>query len=343
MNRNGSVDVCRALGIVGVIAIHTKPFEGPAAPLGAQFDLAMLVRGLCLFAVPVFFVFSGFFWASKFDDSRTMAGPTFRMAGRLTMLFVAWSLFYLLPTDAFVVSGGYHGFQDAVRVKLENILRDPLNGICQGTKVHLWFLTALLACLLVSAAMLSRNMIGGLIAISVAFYVFGLAGKAYVDTPVGFYRNFNLRNGPFFGLIFFVTGYLLQRSRPKPSWLPWGVALAVFGCCLQFLELYLLHWRYGTRMNQDYVIGTYFLGVGAALVALSAPPIFRGRFASSIGPLVLGIYAIHYAFVELLGPVDMQFKGNAIWSVAYLAAVCLLSWLSAYGLSKVPFLRRLVC
>lgn len=344
MNRIQSVDFFRVAGIVGVMAIHTVPFENPAIPFGTRLDPAVVIKGISMFAVPMFFVLAGFFWAAKFSDSQSMAGPTLRMAGRLALLFVVWSLFYLLPTDAFVVPGGTHySWSRAVRYKFHGILHDPFNGLCQGTKVHLWFLTGLLACLLISAAMLWRNMIGGLVVISILFYVFGLAGKAYIDTPMGFYRNFNLRNGPFFGLIFFVTGYLLQRKGPRASWLRWGLTLSAVGGLLQFVELYQLNAHYGTRMNQDYVVGTYFLGVGVALVALSDPPLFRARVVSSIGPLVLGIYAIHYAFVELLRPLDRAFKGNALWDVTYMAAVFMLSWLSVHGCSKVPILRRLVC
>ena len=66
--------------------------------------------------------------------------------------------------------------------------------------------------------------------------------------PAGLHVTFNFRDGPFFSLIFFVTGYFLHK--------------------------------------RDYVAGTYFFGVGVALIALSDSPWLPSPRLAAIGPYV---------------------------------------------------------
>lgn len=178
--------------------------------------------------------------------------------------------------------------------------------------------------------------------LAVALYAIGLAGKAYSATPLGFEIGFNFRNGPFFSLIFFVTGYLLHRTSPTPMWLPAGLALAVAGFVLQLAEISLLHARWGTPLVQDYVVGTYFLGLGAAMIALSNSRYLDWPRVASIGPLVLGIYAAHMAFVDLLAPLDRRFGDSAWWGLSYVAAVFALSYGTANLMRRFALTRKLV-
>jgi surface polysaccharide O-acyltransferase-like enzyme len=136
--------------------------------------------------------------------------------------------------------------------------------------------------------------------LSVALFIIGLAGGAYADTPIGFHSAFNFRNGPFFSLIMFSTGYALQRrGRELPSiWI--GLAIAIAGFTIQMCEVIWLQQRWGANMSHDYVVGTFFFGLGVTLVALSNVKPLRIPALASIGPLVLGIYACHFLYVDLL-------------------------------------------
>jgi hypothetical protein len=199
-----------------------------------------------------------------------------------------------------------------------------------------------MTCFAISWIFISRGLIRSLVALSVTFYVVGLMGKAYATTALGFHTSLNFRNGPYFGLIFFVTGYLLQRQKPKPSWFLWGIAIWGFGVILHFCELFALHHYWGASMNQDYLVGTYFAGVGAGLVALSDAPFLRSTRLSLAGPLVLGVYAVQIVFVELLSPLRKALSGMAIWEIGFPFLVLALSILSAYGMSRVRVLRPIV-
>ncbi|MDB5963417.1 MAG: hypothetical protein JWP59_4711, partial [Massilia sp.] len=97
MGRIKSVDVARVCAIVAVIAIHTVPFENAGSPVGSTLDLATVINQVARFAVPLFFILSGYFWAQKITDARHIDGVSLTMAKRLLLLFGTWSLIYLLP------------------------------------------------------------------------------------------------------------------------------------------------------------------------------------------------------------------------------------------------------
>lgn len=343
MSRLQSVDVLRVVAIISVIIIHTDPFEVQSSPIGNELDFATVINQLARFSVPFFFILSGYFWAQKCTGEHDVYRPSTKMAKRIAFLFLAWSLVYLLPTniiDAF--ASGMLGPIKQIYWNVSNVLSRPVDTLMQGSKSHLWFLMGLLCSLGISALLLRYKHERLLAMLAVALYLIGLAGKAYSDTPLGFHVGFNFRNGPFFSLIFFVSGYFLYRRAPSSRWLPVGLLLAALGGFLHFTELRMLKAQWGTSMSQDYVIGTYFLGLGVAMMALSNSRYLHFSRAASIGPLVLGIYASHLIFVDMLKPLDRQFSGNWAWSAVYVVAVFVLSYLLVRLMAKSDFTRKLV-
>lgn len=336
------IDTLRVLAIIFVIAIHTVPFSVEPSRVGDKFDVATLINMIARFAVPFFFIVSGYFWGQKIKDGEDLYGPTINMAKRITLVFFAWSLIYILPTnivDSFTY--GPLGPLKQLYWNIVNALGRPLDTFLQGTKVHLWFLMALLWSLGASVLLLRLNE-QLLFPVALVLYVIGIAGKAYSDTPLGFHIDFNFRNGPFFSLIFFATGYLLQKNNPKKNWLWTGLLIAATGIGLHIFELLVLNARWGTSMAQDYVIGTYFLGLGMGLVALSNPRCLQFPWLASAGPLVLGIYASHFIFIDLLQPIDARFAGGWMWSGLYVAAVFALSYLLVKLMMRFDLTRKIV-
>jgi surface polysaccharide O-acyltransferase-like enzyme len=179
-----------------------------------------------------------------------------------------------------------------------------------------------------------------LLLLAIVLYVLGLLGGAYVDTPLGIHMGFNTRNGPFFGLIFYVSGYRLSRQQPRATWFFNGLALLLGGYGLQFLELAFLQHQFASTLAQDYVAGTYFVGLGSAMMALSNHAFLRLPGLRAMGPLVLGIYAIHVAFIELLYPVR-YFNASPLWDIGFVLLVFALSFLSASLLARTAFGRRM--
>jgi surface polysaccharide O-acyltransferase-like enzyme len=329
-DRMQSVDVFRVLAIAAVIALHTAPHAGPDA-VGLRFDARTLCDQLERFAVPLFFMLSGYFWAGRCHDATACWPAAAALARRVLVLFVAWSVLYFLITVAAA------GWQAATR---------PLPGLptllLQGTRVHLWFLPALALAALVSGALLARRLERTLVVLALALYAVGLAGKAYADTVFGFHTHVNLRNGLCFSLVMFVTGIRLRRLGPRPAWRRLGPALALGGLALQLAEVAWLHARHGTNMAQDFVLGTWFYGLGMTMLALSNPAPLRFPRLAGLGPLVLGIYASHFLFVDLLAAPDTRLRAVPGWDIIVVALVFALSLALTGLLWRFAPTRRLV-
>jgi surface polysaccharide O-acyltransferase-like enzyme len=341
MPRLQAVDVFRVLAILAVIALHTARHEGPGA-VGSAFDTATFLNQAERFAVPLFFILSGYFWSAKCAGRADYLPCSLALVKRVLVLFGVWCAVYFLVAEA----AALHrlGLPGALALWLDRLAR--MRGgfgtmLLQGAKVHLWFLPALAAAALVSGALLSRQLERTLFVLAIVLYAIGLAGKAYADTPLGFHTAFNLRNGPFFSLLMFATGHALRQRGPKPSWTAIGALLAIAGLLLQMGEVAWLHQRFGSSMAQDFVVGTWPFGLGMSMLALSDLRWVRIPALAALGPLVLGIYASHYLFVDGLRPVRGIDAGPA-GGLRYVLLVFLLSLGLTWALSRLPLVRRAV-
>jgi surface polysaccharide O-acyltransferase-like enzyme len=335
MDRIRSVDSFRVLAIFAVIALHTARYAGPDA-VGLQFDAATLLNQVERFAVPLFFIFSGYFWAQKCVSPREHLARALQVARRVLLIYLVWALAYLAVAALGVLWSAGPGAllprlmhaRQAGRLGLAHV-------ILEGGTIHLWFLPALACALLASGVLLALGLPRLLALLAIVLFAVGLAGGAYASTPFGFHARFNLRDGPFFSLVFFVTGAALARRRLPST--PWpGLALALAGLALQMLEVRWLHARWGANLVQDYVAATWLYGLGMGMLALSDAKPLRAPAVAALGPLVLGIYASHYLFVDLLRPFDEAWHAGewgAAWRLAYVALVFAgalgLTWLLA--------------
>ena len=118
--------------------------------------------------------------------------------------------------------------------------------------------------------------------------------------------------------------------------------LASCGFILHFIELIFINKMWGTTVIQDYVIGTYFYGTGVALIALSNVKWLALPRAASIGPLVLGVYASHFIFIDLLAPFNRYYFGSIAWDILYSIIIFMLSYAFTLYLSQYKLTKKLV-
>lgn len=276
------------------------------------------------------------------------------MSRRILTIFIGWSVIYLCVDvglhvrDIFRESGSALSLVEMAKHVywyMIDRLSDPVTILFEGTREHLWFLAALVWCVAISAVLIAKGCTKTLIGLATLLYALGLLGKAYAQTPLGIEMPINTRDGPFFGLILFTTGYLLAKHRPKGDAFRSGQIVLLVGIVLHFAEVDYLNRRFGTDLAQDYVVGTYFMGVGAALIALSNRGGLRSAWSSSIGPYVLGIYAIHQLVVQQLSPLAAE-TSTALWNYGWQTVLVPLilgvSLLGSRLLARNPITRRLV-
>ena len=342
MNRINSVDTIRLLAIISVIAIHTRPFSVSADSGEIYYYIDILINQMARFAVPFFFVTSGYFWGVKIRSGADIMSTTKNMVNRISVILLAWSLIYLITFN--LVDAFNHGTLGPLKVaywKLISLINYPANTLFQSTKVHLWFLISLIFSVLICAFFIKRKAFIYLTLLSVFLYISGVLLKSYAETPIGMAIDFNTRNGPFFGLILFYSGYYFSGCRPTEKWFSYGLFVFIVGSLMHFTEIYALMKLSGTSLIQDYVFGTFFMGIGMSMIALSNHSILHNKYISGIGTMTLGIYASHFVFVDLFSPLDKLYN-FAIWEIGYVFIILIFSIVTTYLLSKLKITRRLV-
>lgn len=338
-----SVDVFRLFAILSVIAIHTIPFQSLAHSDSTVYTtLYFGINQIARFAVPFFFIVSGYFWAVKIRNGKPPIQTSLAMMKRIITILIAWNLIYLLPYN---LAGFYeHGLLGPFKMaywKATGLIENPHYLLLQGSKVHLWFLVGLLISTLIATIFIAFNRPFLLLFFAIGLYVIGVLSKGYSDTPVGLEFDFNTRNGPFLGTLFFVMGYFLAGYSPKPKWIYAGMALFLSGLVMQASEVYLIWLFFGSSLEQDYVFGTTLIGLGAAIIALSNHPILQIRSLGKIGAMTLGVYAIHYIFVDWLRPLD-QLLRHPLWEIGYVLLVFILSIAAVLLIARHPWGKKIV-
>ena len=353
MRLSGSVDFFKVLAVVAVVSGHAVIVEDKllfskfAMPEdGVWHFLVFLYAQVIRFAVPFFFILSGYLWGQKGKKGVLLNADSpivVKRIKRIALVFAIWTAIYLFPFDySFALFTAPLEVAKNAYWRLLALLNDPLRLVTEGSKVHLWYLVALIWAIAITALFAKQRTLKTLFLFSVALYFIGVFGKPYADTPLGFRSDFDTRNGPFFGTIFFVTGYGLAGLKRRESWRWIGALIFAFGFLIHMTELFLLWQNYKINLLQDYVFGTYFMGLGAALMALSKNGFsVDSRLVSNIGAFALGIYAIHYAYVEALRPIRHTFE-SPVWSITYVAAILLLSLATAKVMARYSTTRELV-
>jgi hypothetical protein len=261
---------------------------------------------------------------------------------RLLIITLIWSAIYLLPYNvSCMYQYGLLGPIKCAYWMLLSVVSNPILVLFQGTKGHLWFLPSLIYAMALTYIFVKYDMSRTLIIVAITLYVIGLLGRTYSHTPIGININFNTRNGPFFGTIFFVSGYLVSRFHPQCRWLFIGTCVLAIGIIIHFTEAYCIWCIYGMYPWYDYFVGTYFMGVGAALMALSNHCVLSNSMLANIGKLALGIYVAHYMFIDILNPVRDALR-NPLWEICYPIIVLVGSVALISFLLKCKYTRSIV-
>ncbi|MGI2787757.1 acyltransferase [Vibrio fluvialis] len=341
MNKILSAELMRFVAIVAVVGIHTTPFRLESSDGSIYYKILDLTfNQIGRFAVPMFFLLSGYFFYRKTQDRGQMDNKVLQSVKKLIKIYIIWSFVYLLPYEWYKFNYiNLNEYISSVQVKIFELLSDPITLVFQGTKEHLWFIVALLFSFIISYLFIRYDKKRELIVVSILLYIFGVISKAYSATPIGIDVDFNTRNGPFFSTIFFVTGYVLAHKKRKPSWFHLGLIIFSLGTVFHFIEIIGLWKIYDISMRQDFVFSTYFMGLGSGLIALSNHKLLSYKFNIYLGSKVLGIYLVHYIVVEIFKPID-KIVNVALWEVFYIVMVICLSMVIVNILNKNSITRN---
>lgn len=349
-DRNPAVDAMRLIAVLCVICVHTEPFS-PDRLAGHSFGWHYMFIGISTasrFAVPFFFCISGYFWGTKIRRGSSPTEVSLAMCKRISVVFAVWSVIYFLGNHLLsFVSDVFPKFpRQETSINL-SVWR-PMALILQGTALHLWYLPALLCAVIISWLFVIFRWHKYLLAGSIVMFVFATLARPYSETALGvsmqaYNFRFDTRNGPFFSTIFFVTGYLLSAHIPRPRWVGLGCLLLSAGFLLHITEIRIIHSLLHapplTISRQDFVFGTYAMGLGATMIALSRPSWLSNVKLARWGRLTLGTYCVHGFFAHqwLLRRLE-----SPVAEILFPIAVLLLSLATANLLSRARVTRFLV-
>jgi surface polysaccharide O-acyltransferase-like enzyme len=296
--RISGIDAGRFIAVAAVVLIHTAHditytilTHQPQEPHEGEFGIngGDIITQLVRFAVPFFFLTSGFFFARRLEDP---IFPTIKMlARRLILPFLSFSIAYNLISP----------LRFAWFTKPVYITRWILNG---GAGHHLWFLPALF--LWLSLALLMKRVMGwtALLMCGLLFYAVGLLLGAYQSLlfshPHAALSHLG-RDGPFFGFVFIVIGMWIQAKDVSLN-MGQAVSLFCFGACAELLEAYVLNAHHIISFfKPDFLVATLPFGVGAFVLTLSVNA-QNGTLGwlASLGRYSFGIYAAHLFFVQCI-------------------------------------------
>lgn len=293
-----SIDAVRIIAIVFVVLIHTDPFQG-FSEYGNVVNF--IIKTTSRFAVPFFFVASGYLFAVKTSHHN----PTRYFAARATTLASYYLFGLVLAAPVFFLGAlirayvANQGLVDTGLATLAGFL-SPIELLYYGTSISeiLWFLPALFYSFAFIYIFVRLDKISYMLPIAIGFHIIGLMGASYtmfIDIP------FEIRDALFFGVFYTTLGYSLYTWdwQPKSTASKWYLGLVVFFSLLQLGEFYLLGYILPNEpigqsvYAPSYAITTVLLTLSLFLYLLSNPKLGTSTPLPQWGKYAVGIYVAH--------------------------------------------------
>ncbi|MBQ2696154.1 MAG: acyltransferase [Clostridia bacterium] len=210
-----SFDVAKLICAVFVVMIHVPPFGRQETMNLLSYLNFGLRHCLSRTAVPLFFIFNGFFLYKKTSLEAFSPVHSKTYFKRILKLYLLWSLVYF-PISLINIVNNPKGIVYGFFMYLKNL-------IFVGSYTHLWYLSALLfAVLLVSFLLYKKWSPRKIVFTSFFFFILGLLGESYYGVI------FPLRKLPFIGDIIHIYFKIFSTTRNGLFFAFFYVSLGMF-------------------------------------------------------------------------------------------------------------------
>lgn len=272
VNRENGLDLFRLLAAFSVISVHVGFFEGFNSE-----EIAATIRLSGRWAVPFFFILSGFLISSKASSTRAL-NP---LVKSITIFIIASLL--LIPLA--IANYGLH----------ETLVRIFSNGFfMSGTYFHLWYLSSVVVGLLILLAIEKQGLerfLPPIAILSILLYLVMGAYNPITEAGVKVARHLS-------SVGFIYLGIILRNV--KATTLKGGLLL-VIGFGIQLIEAKTLTYFFTSKniLKYQFLIGTILFSIGAFTLARS----IRLNAFPTLGELgakhSLSIYIFHPYFIYI--------------------------------------------
>ncbi len=314
--KNDCLNVWKGIGAFFVVFIHCS-FPSP---------IGGMMNGLARFAVPLFFMVSGYFaFGQKPIVIRRRLKKTVRVFVEANLIYLLWTLFMMYWRGELTMTAAAELLSP---VSLWNFIlwnQSPF-------MYHLWFLGALLYCYLFYSLLAhfgKEERVYVLIPLCLGANLilgegFGILG---INLPVFYARNFWVT-----GLPFFLWGHWFAGKRGKISAKTWiWLSAAAAGACLSMGEMMI-------SGGAELYLGTILVTGSLFAFALQNPSVGRGSLLAHIGEKDSQHIYLWQVIINSLISFLADFLGIStyIWYAWMMPlAVCAVSWMVAEVLVKI--------
>lgn len=285
-NRNFTIDALRIFAIIGVIIIHTHPFKSVV-----QID-TFLIKIAASWAVPFFFIASGYFYSMKLLQQTTNAEIWRYFSKRISVLvslYLAWSFIYICL------------YKHQADFSIMNIFEKIF---ISGTFYHLWFLLHLIYALFIISLVhhYFRDKDRLLLAVAIILYCCGVVFTTYTSQLLPFlhFPSYLLISETkllglrwlYYAFPFVCLGYLFHKNLFISKSLSYILCLTSIPTLL--IEVYLCP-NNGTLSFSLFplVVALFQFSLNNSKIKLLVP-------ISSLAQYALGIYLSHVLFISPL-------------------------------------------
>ncbi|MRX52394.1 acyltransferase family protein [Bacillus idriensis] len=332
MERNYAIDFIKFFAIFAVVVIHTFPLD-------SQIELFIL-DNLFRFAVPFFFVASGYLFGNKIINTRESVEYFKRYVIKIIKIYVCWLIFYTIY-DVLVIYLSDSNVLQKLMKYFDEFTMLNLFYFGKGTSGYqLWFLTSLIWSIIILYIIYRLKKINFLLTLSFILNIIGLFGQSY---SMFFKLPISTRDAVFFGLFYTTLGFFFALHSQKIKSLKINATiylyLFVVFSFLQVMEGYILEKKLSSS-HGEYFISTIFLTVFLFSFALNFSQLGKGMLITKIGSNALGIYIIHVFFIKIM---DMginilglkSMTENLIWPQLYSLFIFVISYLAYNGIQSL--------
>lgn len=360
MERNYSIDFVKCFAIFAVVAIHSKTLSGSEIGSVNGDDINFYINTFARFAVPFFFVASGYFFVQKINSIQTnteLEGYSNRQIVKqqlayfkkyifkLTKLYCAWFIFYFLfqlvvnfiETDKNA---------EAITAMLKDYLAsfhiwDILYYGAGSPQYHLWFLLALIWSTIILFIFTKAKLLPLLIVVSLGLNVYGLFGQSYSALHE---VTLNTRDALFFGLFYMALGGMFGNYVQQTKKIAYKIPIFLYVGLLslfilsQFVESYLTIKVFDGNA-ENYYFTTIPLTIILFMMVIKYNRIGKNSVIAKIGANAVGIYVAHVFLLKSI-PIVLERLGLAnieetlTWDILFTPGVFILAYLFYLGIQR---------
>lgn len=339
--RLASLECLRVVAILGVISQHiVSPglFQKPGTTVNVIISLVEQLRN---FAVPFFFLISGYFFGKSIQTGKPVSATLIRYATWFAPMWLIWTAIYAFTPSNWgeTGSGVLRPMYWQFLLTIDWITLHPFAFPWFMPPGHQWFLTGLLVGLTTVAFLHSFNLLRVGLAVAAVLYMIGLILRTeiFVVQPLPLSRYFAMELAE--TLIFTLSGWWLSFHLKKPN-LKLGVFLAITGYALAVIESGTI-WHHIDKGLEQFTTGQLMLGtipftLGIFLIALAKPNLGRSTILPTLAKLTFGVYMSHVLVIRALNPVRVWLNPPfLLWDLVMPFVVYLMAVLLTVILSRV--------